>query len=209
MNLKEAFHYQNYLSGLFNDAIGWLERCSNLLKIEENHHMELVNPEEEPETVNVTPDRDWNVDWATVIRFMKTITNEKSDLTNSIIDAKKNLAVSLDFLTAKNILNRDMIQALSSVNNIKASKSKEMRVGYKINAAGDPVSYNYPVEIVKTLDFDEAAIKAELKRIKRSALEISTEIDQIMVNTQVDFYPLFEVDTPAKDVIAEFKINNE
>lgn len=84
---------------------------------------------------------------------------------------------------------------------IKPSESDKEGTSYKFNNDGDQVSYRYPVKEVKTIDYDRNAVKGLISKYKKETDRISTARDRIDIMTDVDYTPLWEVDTPLEDIL--------
>ena len=63
------------------------------------------------------------------------------------------------------------------------------------------MSYCYPVKEVKTIDYDRNAVKGLISKYKKETDQISTKRDRIDIMTDVDYTPVWEVDTPLEDIL--------
>ena len=201
MILKEAFRYQNYLTSLFTQATGYLSREDFITTTTQKHNRTKVNPDAQDEDI-VVP-KTFTVDYKPndLINFVVRLIDEKQKLSNAIAEAKKSLDVDVDAAMSMNKTKQDFISVLRKMVVIKPSESDKEGTSYKFNNDGDQVSYRYPVKEVKTIDYDRNAVKGLISKYKKETDEISTERDRIDIMTEVDYTPVWEVDTPLEDIL--------
>ena len=77
MNLKEAFRYQNKLSTFMGEAQCILGRDSNVTKVENTYLRRKAAPDEEDETVVVTPETEYADQITNVAKFLLFLLEEK------------------------------------------------------------------------------------------------------------------------------------
>lgn len=201
MILKEAFRYQNYLTSLFVQATGYLSREDFITTTIQKHNRTKVNPDAQDEDI-VVP-KVFTVDYKTndLIDFVVKLIDEKQKLSNAIAEAKKLLDIDVDAAMSMNKTKQDFISVLRRMASIKSSESDKEGTSYKFNNDGDQVSYRYPVKEVKTIDYDRNAVKGLISKYKKETDQISTARDRIDIMTDVDYTPLWEVDTPLEDIL--------
>ena len=201
MILKEAFRYQNYLTSLFVQATGYLSREDFITTTIQKHNRTKVNPDAQDEDI-VVP-KVFTVDYKPndLINFVVKLIDEKQKLSNAIAEAKKSLDIDVDAAMSMNKTKQDFISVLRKMVVIKPSESDKEGTSYKFNNDGDQVSYRYPVKEVKTIDYDRNAVKGLISKYKKETDEISTERDRIDIMTEVDYIPVWEVDTPLEDIL--------
>lgn len=201
MILKEAFRYQNYLTSLFTQATGYLSREDFITTTTQKHNRTKVNPDAQDEDI-VVP-KTFTVDYKPndLIDFVVKLIDEKQKLSNAIAEAKKSLDIDVDAAMSMNKTKQDFISVLRKMVAIKPSESDKEGTSYKFNNDGDQVSYRYPVKEVKTIDYDRNAVKGLISKYKKETDEISTERDRIDIMTEVDYTPVWEVDTPLEDIL--------
>lgn len=201
MILKEAFRYQNYLTSLFVQATGYLSREDFITTTIQKHNRTKVNPDAQDEDI-VVP-KVFTVDYKPndLIDFVVKLIDEKQKLSNAIAAAKKSLDIDVDAAMSMNKTKQDFISVLRKMVVIKPSESDKEGTSYKFNNDGDQVSYRYPVKEVKTIDYDRNAVKGLISKYKKETDEISTERDRIDIMTEVDYTPVWEVDTPLEDIL--------
>ena len=201
MILKEAFRYQNYLTSLFVQATGYLSREDFITTTIQKHNLTKVNPDAQDEDI-VVP-KVFTVDYKPndLIDFVVKLIDEKQKLSNAITDTKKSLDMDIDAAMSMNKTKQDFISVLRRMASIKSSESDKEGTSYKFNNDGDQVLYRYPVKEVKTIDYDRNAVKGLISKYKKETDEISTERDRIDIMTEVDYTPVWEVDTPLEDIL--------
>ena len=201
MILKEAFRYQNYLTSLFVQATGYLSREDFITTTIQKHNRTKVNPDAQDEDI-VVP-KVFTVDYKPndLIDFVVKLIDEKQKLSNAIAAAKKSLDIDVDAAMSMNKTKQDFISVLRKMASIKSSESDKEGTSYKFNNDGDQVSYRYPVKEVKTIDYDRNAVKGLISKYKKETDQISTTRDRIDIMTDVDYTPVWEVDTPLEDIL--------
>jgi len=201
MILKEAFRYQNYLTSLFVQATGYLSREDFITTTTQKHIRTKVNPDAQDEDIIVP--KVFNVDYKPndLIDFVVKLIDEKQKLSNAITEAKKSLDMDIDAAMSMNKSKQDFISVLRRMVSIKPTESEKEGTSYKFNNDGDQVSYRYPVKEVKTIDYDRNAVKGLISKYKKETDEISTERDRIDIVSDVDYTPVWEVDTPLEDIL--------
>ena len=201
MILKEAFRYQNYLSSLFVQATSYLSREDFITTTTQKHNRTKVNPDAQDEDI-VVP-KVFNADYKPndLIDFVVKLIDEKQKLSNAIAEAKKSLDIDVDAAMSMNKTKQDFISVLRRMAVIKPSESDKEGTSYKFNNDGDQVSYRYPVKEVKTIDYDRNVVKGLISKYKKETDEISTSRDRIDIMTEVDYIPVWEVDTPLEDIL--------
>lgn len=201
MILKEAFRYQNYLTSLFVQATSYLSREDFITTTTQNHYRSMVNPDAQDEKISVP--KMFNVDYKPndLIDFVVKLIDEKQKLSNAIAEAKKSLDIDVDAAMSMNKTKQDFISVLRKMVVIKPSESDKEGTSYKFNNDGDQVLYRYPVKEVKTIDYDRNAVKGLISKYKKETDQISTARDRIDIMTDVDYTPLWEVDTPLEDIL--------
>ena len=201
MILKEAFRYQNYLTSLFVQATGYLSREDFITTTIQKHNLTKVNPDAQDEDI-VVP-KVFTVDYKPndLIDFVVKLIDEKQKLSNAITDTKKSLDMDIDAAMSMNKTKQDFISVLRRMASIKSSESDKEGTSYKFNNDGDQVSYRYPVKEVKTIDYDRNAVKGLISKYKKETDQISTTRDRIDIMTEVDYTPVWEIDTPLEDIL--------
>lgn len=201
MILKEAFRYQNYLTSLFVQATSYLSREDFITTTTQNHNRSMVNPDAQDEKISVP--KMFNVDYKPndLIDFVVKLIDEKQKLSNAIAEAKKSLDMDIDAAISMNKTKQDFISVLRRMASIKSTESEKEGTSYKFNNDGDQVSYRYPVKEVKAIDYNRNTVKGLISKYKKETDQISTTRDRIDIMTDVDYTPVWEVDTPLEDIL--------
>lgn len=203
MILKEAFRYQNYLSSLFTETVGYLSREDFITTTTQNHNRKKSNPDADDEKVVVQ--KPYNVEFKPndLIDFAVKLIDEKQKLSDAITEAKKTTSFDVDAAMSMNKTKQGFIHVLRRMASIKPTESEREGVSYKFNNDGDQVSYRYPIKEIKTIDYDREDVKKLIDKYKKETDEISTERDRIDIMTEVNYKPIWEVDTPLEDIIED------
>ena len=203
MILKEAFRYQNYLSSLFTETVGYLSREDFITTTSQEHNRKKSNPDADDEKVVVQ--KPYNVEFKPndLIDFAVKLINEKQKLSDAITEAKKTTSFDVDAAMSMNKTKQGFIHVLRRMASIKPIESEKEGVSYKFNNDGDQVSYRYPIKEVKTIDYDREDVKKLIDKYKKETDNISTERDRIDIMTEVDYKPIWDVDTPLEDIIED------
>lgn len=203
MILKEAFRYQNYLSSLFTETVGYLSREDFITTTSQEHNRKKSNPDADDEKVVVQ--KPYNVEFKPndLIDFAVKLINEKQKLSDAITEAKKTTSFDVDAAMSMNKTKQSFIHVLRRMASIKPIESEKEGVSYKFNNDGDQVSYRYPIKEVKTIDYDREDVKKLIDKYKKETDNISTERDRIDIMTEVDYKPIWDVDTPLEDIVED------
>lgn len=201
MILKEAFRYQNYLTSLFVQATSYLSREDFITTTTQKHNRTMVNPDAQDEDIIVP--KVFNVDYKPndLIDFVVKLIDEKQKLSNAITEVKKSLDMDIDAAMNMNKTKQDFISVLRRMAVIKPFESDKEGTSYKFNNDGDQVLYRYPVKEVKTIDYNRNTVKGLISKYKSETDLVSTERDRIDIMTDVDYTPVWEVDTPLDDIL--------
>lgn len=204
MNLKDAFHYQNYLDHLFDAVDVYLSNRNNLYNVTQEHLRAKANPGAVNETVNATAERPYDVDNMTVIRFMLAVLDEKDTLSRRIGFAKTMHPFDIDAAASANKYRRRAVSRLADVASLRPSEAVKNGSDFKLNATGEQVRYCYDVKEVRTIDFDRHQVKAIVKSLSAKADEISADIDRAVLDINVDFEPRFDPTDSTEDALERF-----
>ena len=201
MILKEAFRYQNYLTSLFVQATSYLSREDFITTTTQNHNRSMVNSDAQDEKISVP--KVFNVGYKPndLIDFVVKLIDEKQKLSNAITEAKKSLDMDIDAAMSMNKTKQDFIRVLRRMASIKSTESEKEGTSYKFNNDGDQVSYRYPVKEVKAIDYNRNTVKGLISKYKKETDQISTTRDRIDIMTDVDYTPVWEVDTLLEDIL--------
>ena len=201
MILKEAFRYQNYLTSLFAQTTSYLSREDIITTTTQKHYRSMVNPDAQDEDIVVPKVLNAEYEPNDLIDFVVKLIDEKQKLSNAITAAKRSLDMEIDASMSMNKTKQDFISVLRRMASIKPCESDKEGTSYKFNNDGDQVSYRYPIKEVKSIDYDRNAVKGLISKYKKETDKISTERDRIDIMTEVNYDPIWEVDTPLEDIL--------
>lgn len=168
-----------------------------------------ANPDAQDEIIDATAERPFEQDTDTVIAFAKAIMDEKYDLSRAIDKTKQDCRIDVDAESARNSMRRTFAAALSRIGNIKPTERKTKGEGFKFNATGDQVRYSYDVLETTTPNFDRDKAKSLSKSLLKLSNETSADLDACLINTEVDFYPLFNIEDSFEDALEEFDVQRK
>lgn len=201
MILKEAFRYQNYLSLLLSQAMNYLSCESYITTTIQSHNRTKVNPDARDEKITIQKPYNVIFEPNDLIDFVVKVIEEKEKLSNAIAESKRTLEFDIDAAMSINKMKQEFIQTLRRMAVIKSTELEKEGTSYKFNNDGDQVSYRYPVKEVKTIDYDRNTVKSLISKFKKETDKISTERDRIDIMTEVNYDPIWEVDTPLEDIL--------
>ena len=201
MILKEAFRYQNYLSLLLSQAMSYLSCESYITTTIQSHNRTKVNPDAQDEKITIQKPYNVIFEPNDLIDFVVKVIEEKEKLSNAIAESKRTLEFDIDAAMSINKMKQEFIQTLRRMAVIKSTELEKEGTSYKFNNDGDQVSYRYPVKEVKTIDYDRNTVKSLISKFKKETDKISTERDRIDIMTEVNYDPIWEVDTPLEDIL--------
>jgi len=206
MNLKEAFRYQNFLDGLLTKTLNYLENTQNIVKTTQKHLKSKANPEARDETIDTTKDRQLDYEVNILIDFCNKIVDWKSGIGEAISSTKRNIGFDIDNAISMNKKKQEVSRVLTRMGSIKPSETIKRGSAYKFNAEGNQVSYNYDVEEVSVIDFDRNKVKTIAKKLVSDADKISTELDRIMVDSNVEWDMPFDINDSYDDILDQYKV---
>lgn len=207
MNLKESFRYQHFLELMLHSAVRSVHDPSHAFKTTKTHLRSKANPDAEDITEEVTTETPFfpNDD---VIGFMEWLVEERRTLSEAIGRAKASIGFDLDAAIDTNKFRQGMSTGIKSMLNNHASKTVTQGRDYRFDVNGIQSPYFYAVEVVNEEAFDRAASKDVMRRMLAEADKVSAEIDEAMINTTVDYTPVFDVNDSFEDVMAAFIAEN-
>ena len=109
--------------------------------------------------------------------------------------AKASMAFNLDAAVDANKSRRAFLSMLQELANRKSSHElqKGEGRGYVFNNDGNQTSYCYDIDRIMTIDYDRNKVRAMVKELNRASDEVSIQIDEALLQTQVDYAPKFEL----------------
>lgn len=209
MNLKESFRYQKFLDRLKGEAIISIQTRGHYFKTTKKHLRNKVNPEAEDITEEVECESSFfpNDD---VICFLEWLVGEREKLTIAIDNAKKSIDLDIDASIATNKFRQDISSGISVILRCTPSKRVEQGRDYKFNADGNQMPYYYDIEVTTEEAYDRTSAKKVMLDLVSTADRVSAEIEAAMINTVIDYEPVYDVNESFDDVMTKFiEIKNE
>lgn len=202
MNLKEAFRYQNKLNDLIDTVEDYLGESSNVMKTTVEHLRKKANPAAENEIVDTTAEREYPYSINDMMKFLVEMVEEKELLYSHILEAKRNLDFDMDSQIDLNIKRQSLSRLFRNMGNIRSTETIQRAGGrdYTFNQEGNQTVYCYDLKVVSVIDFDRNRARKQANDLIKQADEASAKIDQIMVNTTVEYEPFFDVNDSFEEV---------
>lgn len=203
MNLKESFRYQKFLDNMMSLDAESINAYDHCLKTTRTHLMNKANPDAENRVEEVESERPFypNDD---VIRFMEWLVAEKQVLSNAIGDAKAHAGFDIDAAIEANKFRQRANNAIRNMLRRNGSKKIERGQSWKFNNEGVQSVYYYDVEVETVEAFSRDKSRNVMREMIREADQVSANIDAALINTIVDYEPVYDVNESFEDVMAEF-----
>lgn len=201
MNLKEAFRYQNFLDELLGTAYSYLNNKNFVVSTVETHLKSQVNPDAKDEVIEVQKPYDVEFTPNDLIDFVVKVINEKERLSNIISDAKMRTEIDIDVAIALNKKKQGFARVLQSLSNIKSGEKIKNASDYKFNTDGNQISYYYKINEVTKIDFDRNDVRGLYKKLLKETDEVSTKLDSILINTELDFDPNWDLNDSFEECV--------
>lgn len=201
MNLKEAFRYQNFLDELLGTAYSYLNNKNFVVSTVETHLKSQVNPDAKDEVIEVQKPYDVEFTPNDLIDFVVKVINEKEKISNIISDAKMRTEIDIDVAIALNKKKQGFAKVLQSLSNIKSGEKVRNASDYKFNTDGNQVSYYYKINEVTQIDFDRNDVRGLYKKLLKETDEVSTKLDLILINTELDFNPSWDINDSFEECV--------
>ncbi len=201
MNLKEAFRYQNFLDELLGTAYSYLNNKNFVVSTVETHLKSQVNPDAKDEVIEVQKPYDVEFTPNELIDFVVKVVNEKEKISNIISDAKMRTEIDIDVAIALNKKKQGFARVLQSLSNIKSGEKVKNASDYKFNTDGNQVSYYYKINEVTQIDFNRHDVRGLYKKLLKETDEVSTKLDSILINTELDFNPSWDINDSFEECV--------
>lgn len=201
MNLKEAFRYQNFLDELLGTAYSYLNNKNFVVSTVETHLKSQVNPDAKDEVIEVQKPYDVEFTPNDLIDFVVKVINEKEKISNIISDAKMRTEIDIDVAIALNKKKQGLARVLQSLSNIKSGEKVRNASDYKFNIDGNQVSYYYKINEVTQIDFNRNDVRGLYKKLLKETDEVSTKLDSILINTELDFNPSWDINDSFEECV--------
>ena len=203
MVLKEAYRYQKFLSQMIQSAEYYLYKKDFVTTVEQYHERKKSNPDAENETVQKENPTKSSVDFSVndLLRFIPELLEEKENLSIAINKAKNTTEIDIDASLSMNKQKQEFIRVLNDMNSKKSCEKTIAGKGYKFNVNNEQVPYIYDVVEKTTIDFDRNTVKALIKKYSKETDHVSTMLDRIVLTTQVDFDPKYDVNDTLEELL--------
>lgn len=201
MNLKEAFRYQNFLDELLGTAYSYLNNKNFVVSTVETHLKSQVNPDAKDEVIEVQKPYDVEFTPNDLIDFVVKVINEKERLSNIISDAKMRTEIDIDVAIALNKKKQGFARVLQSLSDVKSGEKVKNASDYKFNTDGNQISYYYKINEVTKIDFDRNDVRGLYKKLLKETDEVSTKLDSILINTELDFDPNWDLNDSFEECV--------
>lgn len=193
---------QNHLNELMQQAMLFLAKTENVMKVKQEHLRNKSNPNAENETVEVKRDNDMEAD--KVIGLYLDLLAEREKLAAAISKAKTSAEIDMDAAISVNKAKQDAVERFKNLARLKSSETLENGRDYLINAEGNQTAYIYTIRSVNTIDFDRDSLKGIVKRLQRESDAVSSKIDLLNVTLEVDYTPKYDFDETFDDAYVKF-----
>ncbi len=205
MNLKEAFQTQNKIGELQSYIARYLSDEDNVMTVTEKHLKSKALAGQQDEDVDASDKDDEKFDVSRLISIWQELMKEREALSQAIAKAKEGMEFNLDSAVDANKTRRVFLMTLQEMAGNKSSHElqKGEGQGYVINKDGDPTSYSYDIDIIRTIDYDRNKVRMLTKKLNQEADEVSRKIDEVLVQTQVNYTPRFDLIGENRIIIEE------
>lgn len=202
MNLKESFRYQNFLDMMMRAASASIQQRDHCLKVTKTHLRSKANPD----ASDVTETVEGEVFFANddVVAFMAWLVKEREKLTTAIGAAKASIGFDIDAAIETNKFRQTVNGSIKNMLRYTPTKRVEQGRDYKFNVEGNQTPYIYEIEVVSEEAYDKTGAKTLMRKMISKADEVSAAIDAAMINTKVDYEPVFDVNETFDDVMTDF-----
>ena len=202
MNLKEAFRFQNKLESLIMDTENILDDKDCVTLTKRTYLYKKANPDAENETVTIIPDTEYYRQLNEMIDFAVYLLDQREKLSEAINKAKRGLPLDLDGEVSLNRYRQRLSETFRRMARIKSREVTETNggVGYRFNNEGNQVAYKCDVERVTTINFNRNTVRKYAAQLSEKADNASLEIDRCMINYEVDYQPVFDVNDSFDEV---------
>lgn len=203
MVLKEAYRYQKFLTGLIQSAEYYLYKREFVTTVERYHERKKSNPDAENETIQKENLTKSSVDFTAndLLRFIPELLDEKEKLSVAINKAKDTTEIDIDASLSMNKQKQEFIRVLNDMNSKKSCEKTITGKVYKFNVNNEQVPYIYDVVEKTTIDFDRNTVKALIKKYSKETDHVSTMLDRIVLTTQVDFEPKYDINDTLEELL--------
>lgn len=207
ITLKKSFELQNYLKNLYDSALIMLGQVDNITTTTQEHMRKKAYDAAEDETIIKPKRADFTYNVMDLVDFASEVQSEINMLTIAINQAKHSSVRDFDSMIAINNSKRRLLSRLNYMAAIKPSENIKSGQAWKFNGEGNQVAYSYDIKEITTIDFDRNAVKAIISRLRKETDDFSTAIDEMQLNTQVDFDTIYEIGDNLEDAVEKYLSN--
>lgn len=201
MNLKEAYTYANRLEDLYSTAINYLTSKTFITNTTQKHLRSKSNPEVADETIVVEKPNAIEFTPSQVVDFAIKLIDEKENLANAIAVAKSKAEINVDNAISINKSKQRFMRVLTGMANIKSTTTRDQSSDFRFNVNNEQVRYYYPVENIVSIDFDRNNVRNLAKKYAAETEKVSATLDSIVINTQIEFTPTFDINDTFEDLV--------
>lgn len=200
---QEAYRYQKFLSQMIQSAEYYLYKKDFVTTVEQYHERKKSNPDAENEIVQKENLTKSSVDFTPndLLVAIPKLLEEKENLAIAINIAKQTVEFDIDAMLAMNKLKQEFIRVLNDMNSKKSCEKTITGKGYKFNVNNEQVPYIYDIVEKTTIDFDRNTVKALIKKYSKETDHVSTILDRIVLTTQVDFDPKYDINDTLEELL--------
>ena len=200
---QEAYRYQKFLSQMIQSAEYYLYKKDFVTTVEQYHERKKSNPDAENEIVQKENLTKSSVDFTPndLLVAIPKLLEEKENLAIAINKAKNTTEIDIDASLSMNKQKQEFIRVLNDMNSKKSCEKTITGKGYKFNVNNEQVPYIYDVVEKTTIDFDRNTVKALIKKYSKETDHVSTILDRIVLTTQVDFDPKYDINDTLEELL--------
>lgn len=208
MNLKEAFRFQNKFQSMIAEAQSILAFDQNITKVQNTYLRKKVMAEAEDETTMDLPSTEYSEKITELAVFLMALLDEHEKLSAAIFKTKADLDLpaGLDGEVGLNSKRQEIAKLFRRMTSLRASETliSNGGTGYRFNNEGNQVTYRCDVKRVVTINFDRNKIRKMCSDLSKKADEVSSTLDTVLVNAQVDYTAPFSVNDTFDEVFEQF-----
>ena len=188
---------------MIQSAEYYLYKKDFVTTVEQYHERKKSNPDAENEIVQKENLTKSSVDFSVndLLRFIPELLEEKENLSIAINKAKNTTEIDIDASLSMNKQKQEFIRVLNDMNSKKSCEKTITGKGYKFNVNNEQVPYIYDVVEKTTIDFDRNTVKALIKKYSKETDHVSTMLDRIVLTTQVDFDPKYDINDTLEELL--------
>lgn len=172
-----------------------------MLKATEHHMINAANPDAQDKDVE-RPRPAFDPEPERVIALMEKLILARENLTKAIAEAKYEIQNELDALIETNKMRQAMSESIQVALNMPTKEVKTTGTGYKFNNDGNQMPFSYDITYTPELRISKAKLTEKNAALRKKANEASNKIDSIVINTQVNFTPPYDVDLTLEEILS-------